>query len=157
MHGTDMYSQYSSIILLVWLNSWVFVYKLSGCGFESHYCHLEYSVALFWNFGISTALILWRWYKYRLLSKHFLQRQQQYGNWRKLKVPTNFYKRQSLPVITWNKNIHRTKLHIQTGKKSFRSYYFSKSFWRFLWLISFQTSKKAWSILSFALVFFLHF
>ena len=25
----------------VWLNGWVFVYKLSGCGFESHCCHLN--------------------------------------------------------------------------------------------------------------------
>ena len=26
---------------LVWLNGWVFVYKLSGCGFESCCCHLN--------------------------------------------------------------------------------------------------------------------
>ena len=35
MHRTDKYSQYSSIIWPVWLNGWVFVYELSGCGFES--------------------------------------------------------------------------------------------------------------------------
>ena len=29
-------SQHSSIIWSVWLNGWVFVYELSGCGFESH-------------------------------------------------------------------------------------------------------------------------
>ena len=26
----------------VWLNSWVFVYKLSGCGFEYRYSHLNF-------------------------------------------------------------------------------------------------------------------
>ena len=40
MHRTDNYSQHSSIIWPVWLNDWVFVYKLSGCGFESHCSHL---------------------------------------------------------------------------------------------------------------------
>ena len=40
MHRTDKYSQHSSIIWLVWLNGWVFVYELSGCGFESRCCHL---------------------------------------------------------------------------------------------------------------------
>ena len=35
MHRTDKYSQHNSIIWLVWLNGWVFVYELSGCGFES--------------------------------------------------------------------------------------------------------------------------
>ena len=35
MHSTDMYLQDSSIIWAVWLNVSVFVYKLSGCGFES--------------------------------------------------------------------------------------------------------------------------
>ena len=34
MHRTDKYSQHSSIIWPVWLNGWVFVYELSGCGFE---------------------------------------------------------------------------------------------------------------------------
>ena len=35
MHRTGKYSQHNSIIWLVWLNGWVFVYELSGCGFES--------------------------------------------------------------------------------------------------------------------------
>ena len=35
MHCTDKCSQHSSIIWLVWLNGWVFVFELSGCGFES--------------------------------------------------------------------------------------------------------------------------
>ena len=42
MHRTDKYSQYSSIIWTVWLNGCVFVYKLSGCGFESRYSHSNY-------------------------------------------------------------------------------------------------------------------
>ena len=33
MHRRDKYSQHSSIIWLIWLNGWVFVYELSGCWF----------------------------------------------------------------------------------------------------------------------------
>ena len=35
MHCTDKYLQYSLIIWDVWLNGWVFVYKLRGCGFSN--------------------------------------------------------------------------------------------------------------------------
>ena len=35
MHRTDKYSQHSPIIWPVWPNDSVFVYELSGCGFES--------------------------------------------------------------------------------------------------------------------------
>ena len=42
MHHTDKYSQYSSIIWLIWLNVWVFVYELSGCGFESRCSHSNF-------------------------------------------------------------------------------------------------------------------
>ena len=38
MQCTGKYSQQSSIIWPVWLNGWVFVYKLSGCGFKSRWC-----------------------------------------------------------------------------------------------------------------------
>ena len=38
MHRTDNCSQYSSIIWPVWLNGWVLVYELSGCGFECCCC-----------------------------------------------------------------------------------------------------------------------
>ena len=41
MHRTDKYWQHSSIIWPVWLNGWLFVYQLSGCGFESRCCHLN--------------------------------------------------------------------------------------------------------------------
>ena len=47
MHRTDKYSQHSSIILLVWLNGWEFVYKLSGCGFEFRCCHLIFKLWFF--------------------------------------------------------------------------------------------------------------
>ena len=42
MHHTGKYSQHSSITLSVWANGWVFVYELSGCGFESHFSHLNF-------------------------------------------------------------------------------------------------------------------
>ena len=43
MHCTDKYSQHSSIIWPVWLNDWVFVYELSGCGFESRFCQIDFT------------------------------------------------------------------------------------------------------------------
>ena len=42
MHRTDKYSQHSSIILPVWLNSWVLVCELSGCGLRSSCSHLNF-------------------------------------------------------------------------------------------------------------------
>ena len=36
MYSTKKYSQHSPIIWPVWLNGWVFVYDVSGCGFQSH-------------------------------------------------------------------------------------------------------------------------
>ena len=47
MHCTDKYSQQSSIIWPVWPNDWVFVYKLSGCGFKSHCSRLKLTVLLY--------------------------------------------------------------------------------------------------------------
>ena len=50
--STDKYSQHSSIIWPVWLNGWVFVYELSGCGFESRCSHLKLqalNTELFWR------------------------------------------------------------------------------------------------------------
>ena len=43
MHRTDIYPQHGSIIWTVWLNGWVLVYELSGCGFESSCSHLSNS------------------------------------------------------------------------------------------------------------------
>ena len=42
MHRTGKYSQHSSIIWSVWPNVWVFVCELSGCGFKSRCCYLNY-------------------------------------------------------------------------------------------------------------------
>ena len=42
MHRTDKYSQHSSIIWPAWPNGWVFVYKLSGYGFESSCSYLNF-------------------------------------------------------------------------------------------------------------------
>ena len=42
MHRTDKCSQHSSVIWSVWLNGWVFVYKISGCGFESRCSQLNF-------------------------------------------------------------------------------------------------------------------
>ena len=42
MHHRGKYWQHSSIIEPVWLYGWVFVYKLSGCGFKSHCSHLNF-------------------------------------------------------------------------------------------------------------------
>ena len=53
MHRTDKYSQHSSIILPVWLNDWVFVYDLSGCGFESSCSHLNFTFRTWFEQGIS--------------------------------------------------------------------------------------------------------
>ena len=57
MHRTDKYLQHSSIIWPVWLNGWVFVYELSGCGFESRCYHLNFRYGacfeqgLLWHLG----------------------------------------------------------------------------------------------------------
>ena len=42
MHRTDKSSQHSSIVWPVWLNGWVFVCKLSVCGFHSHCSRLKF-------------------------------------------------------------------------------------------------------------------
>ena len=42
MHRTDKYSQLSSIIQSVWPNGWMFVYEVSGCGFEPCCSHLNF-------------------------------------------------------------------------------------------------------------------
>ena len=41
MQHTNKYSQHSSITWPLWLNGWVFVYELSGCGFKSSCSHLN--------------------------------------------------------------------------------------------------------------------
>ena len=41
MHRTNKYSQHSSIIWAILPNGWVFLYKVSGCGFKSHCSRLN--------------------------------------------------------------------------------------------------------------------
>ena len=53
MYRTDKYSQHSSIIWPVWLNGWVFVYELSGCGFESRCSHLIFRYGACFEQGVS--------------------------------------------------------------------------------------------------------
>ena len=53
MHRRDMYSQHSPIILPVWLNGWIFVDKLSGCGFESSCNHLYFRFCTCFKQGVS--------------------------------------------------------------------------------------------------------
>ena len=43
LHHTDKYSEHGSNIWSVWPNGWVFVYKLSGCGFESRWSYLTFT------------------------------------------------------------------------------------------------------------------
>ena len=46
MYHTDKYSQHIWMIWPVWLNDWVFVYELRGCGFESS-CSERHPLSLF--------------------------------------------------------------------------------------------------------------
>ena len=53
-----------------------------------------------WNFGSRIVLLLWRYVKYGLISKHLFQRTQ-HGGWKNPRLTVNFYKKQCLPVMTW--------------------------------------------------------
>ena len=65
MHHTDKYSQYSSIICPVCANSWVFVYKLSGCGFESCCSHLKFRYRSCFEQGVP-----WVWINSNMRTLH---------------------------------------------------------------------------------------
>ena len=52
MYYTDKYSQHSSIICSVWLNGWVFVYELSGCGLEFLCSHLNFRYGAYLEQGV---------------------------------------------------------------------------------------------------------
>ena len=62
LHRTGKYSQHSSIISGVWLNGWVFVYELSGSGFESRGSDLKICFELF-------LLFLWMLYQSPCLTR----------------------------------------------------------------------------------------
>ena len=57
LHYTNKYSQHSSIICPLWLNGWLFIYKLSGSWFESHCCHLSILHTLY--FAVKNCLKKW--------------------------------------------------------------------------------------------------
>ena len=42
MQRTNKYSQHGSFIKRIWLNGWVFLYEVSGCGFEFRCNHLKF-------------------------------------------------------------------------------------------------------------------
>ena len=52
MNRTDMCSKDSSIIWPAWLNGWVFVCKLSGCGFKLRCCHLKFRFGACFEQGV---------------------------------------------------------------------------------------------------------
>ena len=52
MQCTDKYSQDNSVIRPVWLNGCVFVYELSGCGFEFRCCHLNFRYSPCFEHGV---------------------------------------------------------------------------------------------------------
>ena len=77
---TNTYSQHSSIIWSVWPNSWVFVYELDGCGFESRCSHLNFRYRACFEQGVpwhSGKYRVWihskirTWHDYNMQSKVF--------------------------------------------------------------------------------------
>ena len=52
MHHTDKYLQRSSVIWLIWPNGWVFVYELSGCGFECCCSQLTFRYCVSFEQGV---------------------------------------------------------------------------------------------------------
>ena len=61
MDCTDKYSQDSSINWLVWPNGWVFLFELSGCGFESFCSYLNFGYCACFKEGVP-----WHSGKYRV-------------------------------------------------------------------------------------------
>ena len=57
MHCTDKNSEHSSIIWSVWPNGWVFVYELSGSGFESSCSQLRSVLKMFLCVSINSSSI----------------------------------------------------------------------------------------------------
>ena len=78
MHCTDKYSQHSSIIWPVRLNGWVFVYKLTGCGFESCCYHLNHRHCAYFEQGLpwhsrSSLMLLHRYFFTVMVKRSTLQ------------------------------------------------------------------------------------
>ena len=81
MHRTDKYSQHSSVIWSVLLNSWVFVYELSGRWFEPRCSHLNFRYYVCFEKGVP-----WHSGNYRVWS-HFETRTWHDRNGSKTIVP----------------------------------------------------------------------
>ena len=62
MHHRDKYSEHDSIIWSVWPNDWVFVYELSGSGFESSCSQLNFRFCACFEKGVP-----WHSGNYRVL------------------------------------------------------------------------------------------
>ena len=52
MQHTDKWSQHSSITKPIWLNGWVLIYELSGCGFELSCSHLNFKFCTCFGQGV---------------------------------------------------------------------------------------------------------
>ena len=63
MHHSGKFSKHSPIIWPVWLNDWMFAYKLSGCGFE-FYCSLFFICDIFiiWIWGTQVHIPIQIWF-----------------------------------------------------------------------------------------------
>ena len=94
MHRTEKYSQRISIICLIWWNSWVFVYELSGSGLESSCSHLKFRFQVCFEKGVPWHSGNWRvWI-------HFKK-----STWHENKIESNATGRNSysqLSSITWS-------------------------------------------------------
>ena len=52
IHRTNDCPKRSSIIWLIWLNGWVFACRVSGCGFKSAYCYLNFRYRVCFEQGV---------------------------------------------------------------------------------------------------------
>ena len=76
--------------------------------------------------------------KYRLFSKNLFQRKQQHRGWENLSVAINFYEKQQLLVLTWNKK-HSSKQGVSITYTLEKKFLAAATF-EGLWVLSFQAS-----------------
>ena len=58
---TDNFSKHNSVIFLVWPNNSVFIYELSGCGFDSRCSHVNFR-----SYARFEQRLPWHWSNYRM-------------------------------------------------------------------------------------------
>ena len=73
--------------------------------------------------------------KYELLLKYLLQRKQQYSGWRNGQVPADFWRKQGLPVIKWNKKY--SSKHAVSITHALEKKFFAAATIEGLWVVSF--------------------